>query len=204
MSESESESESRAVTRLVTAEEREEAVRLLTSGFASDTLSVDEFERRVAEVYRAESPQALQKITADLPAATPDATSSAVPARVDSPTDIARRPSSQIASVLSAVERSVQGPMPECLEVRSTVGSLELDLRRADFPPGVTEIRIRSLLGNIEIELPEHVRVENEGHAFLGSFSVRGRSRARGDDSAPVVRITGRAILANVEVELDD
>lgn len=190
------------MTRLISAEERDEAVRLLTAAFADDAIPVAEFERRVAEVYGAESPQALQEITRDLPdTALQEATA---PAHVDDPTAVTRRPIQQVASVLSSIERSVQGPVPECLDVRSVMGSVELDLRRAEFPPGVTEIRVRAIMGNIELELPENVRVEDEGHAFLGTFSVRGRSRVREGEAAPVVRITGRSILANVEVELDD
>jgi len=194
--------DSRAVTRLVTAAEREEAVRLLTAAFADDAIPVAEFERRVAEVYRADSPRALQEITRDLP--DPVAQDAPLPARVDPSTAATRRPVQRVASVLSSVERRLQGPMPERLDVRSVMGSVELDLRRAEFPPGVTEIRVRAIMGNIELELPENVRVEEEGHALLGTFSVRGRSRVRQGDAAPVVRITGRSILANVEVELDD
>ena len=125
-----------------------------------------------------------------------------MPAPVDRPTAVTRRPSQRLASVLSSVERKIQGPMPERLNLKSVMGSLELDLRRAEFPPGVTEIRVRAIMGNIELELPDHVRLEHDGHAFLGTFSVKGRSR--GDHTAPVVRITGRSVLANVEVELDD
>lgn len=199
---SESKPESRAVTRLVTADERDDAVKQLTAAFTDDAIAVAEFERRVAAVYRAVSPQALKEITRDLPEAAQKGAS--VPAPVDQPTAVTRRPTQQLQSVLSAVERSVQGPMPERLDLRSVMGSLELDLRRADFPPGVTEIRVRAFMGSIEVELPKNVRVEDDGHAFLGAFSVRGRSRPRGGEAAPVVRITGQAILGSVEVEIDD
>jgi hypothetical protein len=199
---SESKPEPHGLTRLVTADEREEAVRLLTAPFANDSIAVSDFERRVAEVYKAQSPKAPQAITRDLPdTATPKAT---VPAPVDPPAAVARRPVQRVASVLSSIERSVQGPVPERLDLRSVMGSVELDLRRADFPPGTTEIRIRAVMGNIELELPKHVRVEDEGHAFLGNFSVRGHSRVREGKAAPVVRITGRSVFANVEIELDD
>ena len=199
---SESSPDPGAVARLVSDNEREQAVTRLTAAFASDAIAVDEFERRVAEVYRAESATALRAITRDLPE--PAAGAAPLPAVVDQPTGVARRPSQQIGSVLSSVERSVDGPMPERLDIRSVVGSLELDLRRADFPPGVTEIRFNAILGNIEIELPRHVRVEDEGQTFLGNLSVRGRTRSERSDDTPVVRIIGRSILANVEIELDD
>lgn len=203
----ESNSESQAMTRLVTTEEREQAVKLLTTAFAEDAIPVAEFERRVAEVYRAEDAKALELITRDLPTG-PDQSDTAepatVPATIDRSSAIARRPDQKLKSVLSSIERRIDGPMPGCLDVRTVMGSMELDLRRAEFPRGVTEIRVKAVLGNIEIELPDHVRVEHEGHALLAVFSVRGRSPRRESDDTPVVRITGRSILANVEVELDD
>lgn len=198
---SESSPESHAVTRLVSSEARDEAIRLLTAAFADDSISVAEFELRVAAVYKADSPSALAETTRDLPA--PPADPAKLPARVEETTAVTRRGQQQLSSFLSAVERDLNGPVPERLDVRSVMGSLELDLRRAEFPPGVTEIRVDAIMGNIEVELPKYVRVENEGHAFLGSFSVKGRSRRGREDDAPVVRITGRSIMSNVEVDVD-
>lgn len=190
-----------SITRIVSEDEREQAVGRLTAAFAADAIPVDEFEHRVAEVYQAKTLQALRRITDDLPEVP---AGSSLPTPVDRPTEVARRPAQQIASVLSSIERQVHGPAPESLDVRAVAGSVELDLRRAEFPPGVTEIRVDAIMGNIEIELPEYVQVEHEGRAFLANFSVKGRTRRRGDGPVPVVRITGRSIFANVEVELDD
>ncbi len=192
----------KAVVRLPTAEERDAAVRVLSQAFAQDAIAVDEFERRVADVYAAQTSKALVSITKDL--ATRSDAPSDVPMRTEASESLARRPSRQMTSVLSSIERKIQGPMPECLEVRSVMGSLELDLRRADFPPGVTEIRMQAVMANIEIELPEHVHVEDEGQAFLSSFSIRGRSGRRDHERSTLVRITGRSVLSNIEVEVDD
>ncbi len=203
----ESNADSHLPARVVSSEQREAAVKTLSAAFASDAIPVDEFERRVADVYKAASLSALRKITEDLPA--PEGTTeiredSVAPVPIVSATGVVRRDHQNVESFLSSVERNVQGPMPEQLNLRSVVGSLELDLRGADFPPGVTEIRVEAILGNIEIELPDYVSVEHEGRAILGAFSVRGRSRGRRREERPVVRITGRSILGNVEVEVDD
>ena len=195
--------ESKAVARLPTAEEREAVVSALTVAFSQDAIAVDEFERRVAEVYRAESSKALQAITRDLPSS-PPSESTNLPAPIEESRAVARRPKQQLKSVLSSIERKIQGPMPEQLAVQSVMGSLELDLRRAEFPPGVTEIRLNAVMGNIEMELPDYVQVEDEGQAFLSNFSVKGRSRRRDREGAPIVRITGRSILSSVEVEIND
>lgn len=191
-----------AIKRLVSAEEREVAVQLLSNAFANDAIAVGEFEQRITRVYEAESAGALRTITQDLP--TPTAGAAKVPAVVDRGTALARVPSESLSSVFSSIERRMQGPLPERLDIRSVMGSLELDLRRAEFSAGVTEIHVRAIMGSVEIELPEYVHVDDGGRAFLGTFSVRGRSRNRRGDDAPVVRITGRAIMGSVEVELDD
>ncbi len=177
-------------------------MKLLTTAFANDAIPVDEFERRVADVYRAGSVQALEAITRDLPEAKPEGV--VVPALAQPTGAVARRPQQKVRSILSSVERNVPGPMPERLDVQSIMGSLELDLRRAEFPSGVTEIVVEAILGNIEIDLPEHVVLEDDGHAFLGNFSVRGRSRPRSNADAPVVMITARSSLANLEIDFRD
>ena len=194
--------------RLVTADERDAAVKRLTSAFAEDAIEMAEFERRVAAVYRAGDAEALAALTRDLPEVAGAGTSN-VPAPRDTSRAVAPRPRSRrIASVFSSVERRVAGPVPEILHVRSVMGSVEIDLRDAEFPPGVTEIRVRSIMASVEIELPDHVRVENDGKAFMGHFAVQSRRRERAgaavDPEAPVVRITGRSIMASVEVETDD
>jgi len=187
---------------MVSDKERESAVGRLTAAFTDDAIPVDEFERRVALVYTVESPAALQEIMSDLPAAASGATN--VPAPLDRSTAIARPPHQRIASVLGNVERSLHGPIPESLEVRSLMSNVELDLRGAEFPPGVTEINVRAIMGNVEVVLPNHVRVEDEARAFLASFSLLGRTRTRDGEATPVVRLTGSWIMANVEVAIDD
>ena len=199
---SDSKPEPASITRLVSAEEREAAVSRLTAAFAQDAIAVDEFERRVAEVYEAKTAKALAKVTHDLPDS--GSGTSSVPAPAERPTALTRPPAQEVSSILSSIERKVHGPVPEQLDIRAVAGSAEVDLRRAEFPPGVTEIRVDAILGNIELELPDYVHVEHEGRAFLANFSVKGRTRPRGDGAVPVVRITGRSIFANVEVELDD
>lgn len=208
---SDSRSESRAVTRLPTAEEREGAVRTLTEAFSNDAILVDEFERRVAQVYSAQDSTALQAIVRDLPVVTPEPAETTLPAPIEQSTALARPEGQKMTSILSSIERRVTGPVPERVDVKSIMGSMELDFRRADFPPGVTEIHVEAIMGSVEIELPDHVEIRDEKFAFLGNFSIKGRRRRKRDrrdrdddrEGAPVVRLTGRSILASVEVDMD-
>lgn len=186
-----------APSRIVTPAQREAAIVRLSTAYARDILPVDEFERRVASVYRASTLAALTEITEDLPDDAP-----AVPAASE-----ARPPAAQmsprVVSIFSSVERSGHVVVPSRLEIRSVLGNVELDLREAEFGPGVTEIAVFNFFGSVEVGLPEDIGVENHGGAFLGSFAARatrGASRA-GAQPASTVRITGRVILGNVEFD---
>jgi hypothetical protein len=177
----------KALARLVTPEERELAITRLSDAFARDVLALDEFERRVAEAYRAQTQIELAETTRDLPES-PAAASSLAPAR-----PLAR----QIKAFLSNVEQGGPLAVPERLVVRALLGNVELDLRGAEFMSQITEIEIRSVLGNVELSLPADVAVENHGDALLGSFVVRTASSAA---PSAVVRVVGRALMGNVEI----
>ncbi len=173
-------------------EQRDVVVQRLSEQFAADRLSLDELERRLDLVYQARSPAELAALTADLPA--PVAIAS--PAVRGSHGVITR----SIRTVLGNAVRSGAMELPPRLEVRAILGNIELDLREASFGP-FTEISIRSVLGNVEITLPVGVRVENDGNGFLGSFECHVAPGAMPMvGTAPVVRLTGRAVLGNVEV----
>lgn len=183
-------------------EQRDVVVQRLSEHFAADQISIDELERRLDLVYQAQTPGQLAQLTSDLPTlAAPVAAGrmsvASAQARMRGP--MVR----QIRTVLGNIERSGPMDVPPLLEVRSTLGNIELDLSEATFGP-LTEIAIRSVLGNVEITLPAGVRVENDGSGVLGSFECHvlpGAMPMVG--TAPVVRLTGRTILGNVEVHAD-
>ena len=56
------------------------------------------------------------------------------------------------------------------------MGSLDLDLRRVAFDPGVTEIDVSVDMGEIVVWVPDDVTVEVDGHVGAGELTVWGRS----------------------------
>lgn len=198
-----SSSDSTDLTVLASSDAREAAVGRLSLAFAEDVLPMAEFERRVSEVWRVSTAAELAELTRDLP--TGQETAAVPAARPAQSLSPAQGPPQRIRSVMSNLERSFHGPVPARLSIQATMASVELDLSHAEFSPGVTEIHLKAVMGSIEIELPDHVQVEDHGRSFIGSFVVR-TPRQRRDRSAdaPVVRITGRALLSSVEVEVDD
>jgi hypothetical protein len=119
---------------------RERVIALLTERYAQDHLTLDEFERRAAAAYAARSLDELAALTADLPAGEVPAARTSLPA-------------GNVGVVLGSIVRDMHA-VPRALDVRTVLGNVELDLTRASFAPGVTEISLHAFMGNIEIQLP--------------------------------------------------
>ena len=175
--------------------EREAVVARLSAAFAEDRISLEEFERRVEEVYKAATSVALTRLTSDLPVAAPSDRSLANDSSVV-------QMSPRLVAFLGNVERRGRLAVPRRWEVRAFCANVEVDLRDADLKPGVTEIAVRAFCANVEIVLPEGVVLENHGNAFVGSFAVGTGPRLTREPGAAVrlVRLTGRATFSNVEV----
>lgn len=180
--------DSKAITRAPTNDRREEVAQLLARGFAEDALTLDQFEERVAAVWRAGSESELSALVADLRDEPPP------PASAAPPLPMAPK---RIRVVLGNHERGGALELPARLEVRVLLGNAELDFRDASIPGGVSEIAIDALLGNVEITLPAGVTVENHGIGILGSFECRS---VAGAPRRGAVRITGRSTLSAVTI----
>jgi len=186
-----------------TEEERERAAALLSARFADDALSLDEFEERVAAVYRVASMGELNALTADLAPA--PVTAPAAPARAgaraqplalaDSVPERDRR-----FAILANLEHHSMAVVPRYLALSAVMGNVEIDLRDARFGAGTTEIHVHAVFGHIGVTLPAGARVEQQASGILGSIecSPSPWSRPRGD--APIVRLTGHALLGAVEI----
>ena len=169
---------------------RERVIAVLTERYAQDHLTLDEFERRATAAYAATSPAALMDLTADLGDSTVPAIRASLPA-------------GNVGVVMGSIVRDMHA-VPRHLDVRTVLGNVELNLTRASFAPGVTEIALHAFMGNIEIQLPSHVGVEDHVSAVLGSFEYRRHPRAaswiESSNVASVVRFTGRVTMSSAEV----
>jgi hypothetical protein len=181
-----------SVSGAVSPAAREQVIARLTERYAQDHLSLEEFERRAEAAYAVTTPAALAALTADLGT---DGDGVA-PARTSIP-------SMRVGVMLGSVVREMD-EVPRQLDVRTLLGNVELDLTRARFAPGVTEIALHAVMGNIEIQLPANVGVEDHVSAVLGSFEYRRHPRATSWIEASrvdsVVRFTGKVTLSSAEV----
>lgn len=152
------------------AQQRDVVVDRLSRAFADDSITMDEFERRAELVYRATSSADLQNLVADLPAPPEPATESA--GKKKAVTRVGE--GDTIRTLLGSTERRMPGTMPRYLQVRTMLGNTELDFRHSTFEPGVSEVNVRCLLGNVELTVPDGVRVEILCSSILANVGSTG------------------------------
>lgn len=167
-------------TQAPTPAARDRVVEVLTRQYAEDQIADADLQAQLDRVYHATTLAELDAVLAGSPVA---------PSAV---------PSTQVVALFSGQEQRFTGALPHRLEIRARFGYAEIDLRNANFLPGVTEVDIRSFCGYVQIWLPRGVRVESTGRALFGFFALKGGHESARED-APVVRISGRAMFGFAE-----
>jgi hypothetical protein len=182
-----------------TADDRERVAMFLSERFADDTLTLEQFEDRVAAVYRVATRRELDALSADLVAPesprSPAALRRAAVAVADTVPAHGRR-----FAVLSNLEQHNIAVAPRVLDVSTLLGNVELDLSGAKFGAGETEIHVNAIFGHIGIKLPSGAAVEQRGSGFLSSFECQPSPFASARRLGPKVVITGLAVFGAVEI----
>lgn len=193
-----------AISLAPTAIQREQIVQRLCSHFASNHLTMDELEQRIDRAYKAPSVAELDALVAGLPvlADEPVTATAASVAPSSAPALHAVPERDQLIGIMSGHTRRGPWALPRHLKVFTVMGGIVLDLREAFIAPGVSEIEITALMAGVEVFVPPGVRVECTGSAFMGAFEVDQRAQwiAAGEDR--VVRVTGFALMAGVDVKV--
>lgn len=182
----------------VQEEHREQAVRLLSTAFASDRLTMEQLEERLAAVYTARSLAELELLLVDPEDSSRSLAQEIVATRLASPSIVPER--GVAVAIMGGFRRRGQWIVPRHLKVTAIMGGGELDLRDVRFSPGITEIEIFTLWGGVEIYVPDGVRVDVVGMAVMGGFELNGGGVSE-DPSAPVLRVSGLAVMGGVEVK---
>ena len=182
-------------------EVRQKTIDVLCESFARDEMDVEEFEQRVELVERAGSMEQLRAILADLPSASLPTPSVAVAPRPALPPE--RVPGHSVAvGLLGGGSRAGAWVAARNNWAVSVLGGCKVDLREAQLGPGVTEVRVLGILGAVEVLVSPDVRVECSGIGILGGFGHEGASDSSQDPDAPVIRVSGLAILGGVGVKV--
>ncbi len=189
--------------RVALSTRREVVIDALSTHFANDALDIDEFEQRVDLAHRATSVAELDELLTDLqPPADEEPSESLVPQAEAPQAAIATRghEAKRLLTILSSIRRKGTWRVPKKLRVVTVMGAIDLDFREAEFGPGVTEVKVTSVMGGIAIIVPPHLQVECEGVGILGHFEGLDRSAGERDPDSPLLRITGVAVMGAVEI----
>jgi hypothetical protein len=180
---------------------RQKTIDVLCESFARDEMDVEEFEKRVELVERADSMEQLRAILADLPSASLPTPSVAVAPRPSVSPE--RVPGHSVAvGIMGGGGRAGAWVAARNNWAVSVLGGCKIDLRDAQLGPGVTEVRVLGILGGIDVLVPPDVRVECSGVGILGGFTHHGGPDSTQDPDAPVIRVSGLAILGGVRVRV--
>ena len=188
---------------------RQRTVDALCEHFASDTIDLDEFERRVDAAHRAETLAELRQLLTDLPspgsALVPaEETSNAVAAQPQIRRQIARpelvRDNQFVVGIFGGPSRRGDWIPARHVWSVAVMGGVELDFRDARLGPGVTEVSVFAMCGGVEIIVPPDLQIEFNGMGFMGAFECAEEARRVYDPDAPILRINGLALMGGAEV----
>lgn len=84
------------------------------------------------------------------------------------------------------------------------MGGVDLDLTRARIGPGTSYIEIRAILGSVRVLVPPDIRVECDGDSIVASFEIERDTLHTPAPDAPLVVISGTALLGAVHVQVVD
>ncbi|MEP6865577.1 MAG: LiaF domain-containing protein [Deltaproteobacteria bacterium] len=102
--------------------------------------------------------------------------------------------------IMSSVERRGRWTAPKHTDLRVFGGNAELDFREASLAAGVTTIDVRVTMGNLELILPPELAIDVDVSSLMGSVEERHRLPVDPDPGRPMLRVTGRVLMGNLEI----
>jgi hypothetical protein len=179
----------------VSDRERDEAAQQLQAAFAEGRLDDDEFDRRMRQALTAVTRADLDKLAADLPAAT--ATAAAAPGS-DRAVKLPE-PGRFAVAYKSSIRRGGRWRVPGRFTPVVYKGAGWIDLRAAELTEPVTVVQAIAYKSRIDILVPPGVRVEMDGFGVSKGWSPDEEWESQLPHDAPVVHVRGFAYKGTIE-----
>ncbi|MBI4916610.1 MAG: protein kinase [Acidobacteria bacterium] len=132
-------------------------------------------------------------------------TSSSSAGPLVAPVDIPVERSRTMVAVFGGRTKTGKWYPPRTIRAVAAFGGVELDLRNAEFQPGVTTIYTVAMFGGVEVYLPTGMYADINGTGIFGGFDESASSEGRPPQGGkPWVRIRGAAMFGGVDVRVAD
>jgi hypothetical protein len=175
--------------------DRDQAAAVINGAMAEGRLTAEEHSDRLDAVYAAKTHADIVPLLDDLPGREV----AAAPARAGAPARPAAKPDT-IVAVLSGAARTGSWAAPPAMHVIAILGGVELDFREAVLPGREVTISAVCVLGGLQITVPPEMRVVDSGIAIMGGWEIPANSDEAAAPDAPVLRLSGAAVMGGVEV----
>lgn len=183
--------------------DRHQVAEVLRDAAGEGRLDLDELEERLEATYAAKVYADLVPILVDLPGTRLDLPTGSAPVLRPAATPArgtAVRYDSSIA-IMGGQDRKGVWEVGPSHTAFTMMGGIDIDLRQAVFATPEVVITANAVMGGIDIIVNAYTKVEVQGIGIMGAFD-QGRDRVEPelDDSSPLVRVKGVALMAGVTV----
>lgn len=196
---------------------RQRVIDALTQAYASDRITVEEYEARAAAAAAADRPEELKDLVSDLPAPRPSHETARrgpapeapfAPRRPAAPAYPAYGPADGAVSVACVMgDRRMTGNWLDSDRVNSftLMGSTRLDLRDADLPEsGPVRIEAFTLMGETVIVVPRELPVRLTTMPFMGEAVARRDVDQNVRGARRWLEVSGLVVMGSVVVKAAD
>jgi len=107
-------------------------------------------------------------------------------------------------AVMSKSGREGEWLLPRLFRALCVMGELDLDLTRVRLGLGVSDLELVAVMGQINVRIPENLRVECVGEPVMGELKLRWGAAGAALADAPLVRIHVRGFMATIVIDVVD
>lgn len=190
--------------------DRNQVLAVLSQAMSNGQLSFAEFDERTQEVTKATYRDELIQPLKDLVPLPERILSNEVALRPEQASlqavDRAQTGDQFSLSIMGGSEKKGAWTIARTHTSLAIMGGNDLDLTKATFAHQDITISAWAIMGGITIYVPEDVRVKCDGVAIMGGFGVIEDEDVTIDlatlpENAPLVRVTGLALMGGVDVK---
>ena len=105
----------------------------------------------------------------------------------------------RMVAVFGSVERKGRWRIRALSQVTAVFGSVELDLREADFDAPVVELNVQTCFGGVEVKVPAGITVLNETVNIFGGTEIKNVGEPV--PGAPTLVVRGTVFFGSVSVK---